>query len=624
MTNVSIHPTTRVPFLNATLTARQLSGSTTPVKFHTATGEDIGLAVKTNARGFICSSDGTPYVDGVFVSEDSLITATLGDGSSTSWVVVAESDISAFDGVLYGRKLLSGESTEGAVKVGNEWYKRLFSANQPTDGQLSYLDIADTPGFTKWSEDQQIEVVDFSKVGNQQTILMSPQTKTLMLIPKEGTTPPDSPFKVTLQATLDQDGHSRFGRNFSVANFTPKPLLLANATYDKGVFGRVGIYGCVMVCELYPDARPGMTYGGEAAFRMADPHRVDFDFLDTGSYDEIKIRDDSPEVVVIETVHNAINGTRTAYVVPLDVTIPRTVTVKRGDTAPGSLTLVERASGAVLTTLPPSGSVQLCVGTNAVWALDNNHQRGFDYQTKLSTAAGAQATVPIGCTVVGVDCSNATDQTASYELRFDPWDTSDVRVEFTGAPKSVWIVLTSNGLTTRVSIPKGDSRICVNNTRGVLTVTSRSWLNLSGCSYSKTVWSANVTTLQCALDFGEINAMCDTVFGNVPGSNTLELKLPVDIGQGTVELDVPSNYFMAVGGAATFWYLRLVGSNGKRLVADAFGSVLTGYEKVDIGTEPAGVHGRLVSSQRVRFKVTSEETDVDNFTDRSILQRSSV
>ena len=65
--NISIHATHRLPFFNATVTAKQLSSSTTPVAFKLATGKEIGFKIKTNARGFICRTDGTPYNDGVFV-----------------------------------------------------------------------------------------------------------------------------------------------------------------------------------------------------------------------------------------------------------------------------------------------------------------------------------------------------------------------------------------------------------------------------------------------------------------------------------------------------------------------------------------------------------------------------
>ena len=83
----SIHDTHRLPYNNAEITAKQLSDSTTPVRFRTFTGETIGLEVRTNSRGYCCQSDGTPYVDGVFVEEDDIVTAVMPDGSSTSWTV---------------------------------------------------------------------------------------------------------------------------------------------------------------------------------------------------------------------------------------------------------------------------------------------------------------------------------------------------------------------------------------------------------------------------------------------------------------------------------------------------------------------------------------------------------
>lgn len=628
MTNLSINTTTRLPFFNATVTARQLSGSTTPVKFHTHSGEIIGLSVKTNARGYLCSSDGTPYVDGVFVSEDSIVTATLGDGSSTSWVVVAESDVSAFDGVLYGRKLSDGESKDNAVKVGSEWYKRLFSANQMTDGQLSYMDLSDTPGFTKWSEDQQIEFIDFSNVGNSQTISMGMQTKTLLLLPKEGTTPPpvQTQFKVVFQATLDQDGQSRFGRNLSVTNFTDKSLMLANATYDKDVFGRVGAWNTVTVAEVYPDARPGVQYGGEAAYRLADPHRIDLSSVEIGNYDELKIYDQSPEVIVIDKIGNTINGTRPIYVIPWNVKIPRRVIVKRADSNPGSVTLVHQSTGYALATLVPYSSVELLVGTDSVWCVNTPIVNTVDGgSVKLSSSGGELATVPVGCSAIVVDCSAASDQITAYPVVFPQSENSTVRIEFTNASKSIWIGLQgSSGMITRLSIPKGDSRVCVSNHRGIVTVDSVSWLDTATCDFTDNKWSVKANTLQYKLNLGEVCSLSKNMVGSIVGDNAIELGLPVEVGNAVVEIDVPDNYFNLVGGAVARWYLRLLGSNGKRMVDDAFGTILAAYQKVDLMLEPTGLHGRLLCSQSVRFSTTSADTDSDSYSDLTVLQRSPV
>ena len=171
--NISIHATHRLPFFNATVTAKQLSSSTTPVVFKLATGDEIGYEIRTNARGFICRTDGTPYNDGVF------------------------------DGILYGREAESGDAPATLVKVGDKYYKKLFSANQKPNSQLSLDDLANVPSFTKWTDDQQIEVIDFKSLTKTYTVQIGLQTKVLILKPKDNTALESGVvFKLLLQPTL--------------------------------------------------------------------------------------------------------------------------------------------------------------------------------------------------------------------------------------------------------------------------------------------------------------------------------------------------------------------------------------------------------------------------------------
>ena len=53
--NLSILDTHRLPYRNAEFTAVAL-GTTTPVKFHDADGNDLGYKVYTNSGGYICDS----------------------------------------------------------------------------------------------------------------------------------------------------------------------------------------------------------------------------------------------------------------------------------------------------------------------------------------------------------------------------------------------------------------------------------------------------------------------------------------------------------------------------------------------------------------------------------------
>lgn len=163
---ISIHDTHKLPYFNATITAKtKQSGNTSPLKFKTCLdGTDLGYTVYTNARGYLCDHDGNLYTDSVCVGEDAYITATMADGASTSWIVRYESDITVNDGMLLGRTVTDSErqSLTGKtfVKVEGVWRILLHSANTAEDRTLPLGDLDEVPAFNEWKEVQ--EVVRFN------------------------------------------------------------------------------------------------------------------------------------------------------------------------------------------------------------------------------------------------------------------------------------------------------------------------------------------------------------------------------------------------------------------------------------------------------------------------------
>lgn len=172
--NLSILDTHRLPYRNAEFTAVAL-GTTTPVKFHDADGNDLGYKVYTNSGGYICDSNGNLLGNGTFVGEDALVVCTYNGSQVTQWSVKAQSNQVVNDG-----KLLD--------KNGRE----IWSANSSYDLTLSYNDLSDTPDDNPWDEREQR--VNLIVSGGGVAVNVNNFTKTLVL----GTTLADKQFDVYL------------------------------------------------------------------------------------------------------------------------------------------------------------------------------------------------------------------------------------------------------------------------------------------------------------------------------------------------------------------------------------------------------------------------------------------
>ena len=624
--NISLNTTHRLPFFNATVTAKQLSDSTTPVQFYTFTGESIGLTVRTNARGYICRTDGTPYTDGVFVKENAIITATLGDGSYTSWTVGADNEIIIFDGILYGRELKDGEQDPNAVIIGTKRYKKLFSANQEPNSQLSLDDLANVPNFTKWTEDQQIEVIDFSNLNKQQVVTMGIQTKTVILLPKSGTSI-ESPtvFNVILQATLDEQNESRFGRNFTIMNLTPHRVVLKNAQFGQYAAGAVNAYCAVTVTELYPNAEPDSKIGGEAYFKVVDNGELSseaYGNVDTDSYSKISITDASPDIVTIKSVYDTSLNYSEVFVDTSSISITRRVIIRRLDEYPG--TVVLKSPAGIIGYLMPLGSIEVIVSSGGYcWPVDTNNIKIKSCLTELTDNASNPASCGPDCTVLTVDCSNISSQTSLHRLLFYNSDREFTRVEFLNAPNSIWITLCTkvNGLIydwNNFSIPQGNSRVLVRNIGGILKVIDKSWTCWNSIVYEKGGhWEIKANTLDIQLDIGEINSITDKVWGTYySGDNDLDITLPIkENSQALIRFDV-SDYF-TIGHSS---YINIFGSNGKMCVKHSEGDKLfLGWCNSIIGANAPVVK---LSSQYFNVKITSSSVDMENnYTERNILQK---
>ena len=627
--NISIHATHRLPFFNATVTAKQLSSSTTPVAFKLATGEEIGFEIKTNARGFICRTDGTPYNDGVFVGEDAIVTATLGDGSSTSWTVTSESEIVIFDGVLYGREAESGDDPHTLVKVGDKYYKKLFSANQKPNSQLSLDDLANVPSFTKWTDDQQIEVIDFKSTSKSYTVKIGLQTKVLVLKPKDDTElAAGVVFKLFLQATLAEDGESsRFGRNIVITNFTKNRVVLYNVGISTP-FGGVDGSRSVTVTETYPNAPASSSVGGAAQFHCTESYQFvsGYQGVVVDSNNKLIITDGSTDFIDITQIQSISpsNKTLTVTVVTSAVTLTRRVTLRRLDSFPGTLRLV-LSNGTELGFLQYAGTMELVIATNYAKPVDEHIVHNLNASITLSESASQYPEIPVGCTFVSVNCSGNTSQTELHKILVSPQSTDAVRMEFSNASVPIWIAIVNSEhpdlVAEQFCIPAGNSRVCVQLIRGAARLLERSWVDwITMTKPDSGTWEVKATTLDVHLDIGVINSATNSVFGydHAGPTNDLNIIVPVAPLKTALVLVDCENYTAADSREDKNPHLHLYGSNGKRCAQNIEdGKVLTGW--YDFQDEQNNI---LLSSQLVSFRLTSSDSDQDDaVSQRTILQR---
>lgn len=590
--NISLNTTHKLPFYNATITAKQLSDSTTPVQFRTFTGDNIGYSILTNARGFLCESNGTPYVDGVFVAENAIITATLGDGTSTSWTVGAQLDISAYDGILFGRELNPGEDEANSVLIGTKRYKKLFSANQSGNSQLSLYDLADIPSFTKWTDDQQIEFVNFGV--DTETMLLGIQTKTVILLPLAGTTPPLYPKSHTiyLQATLNQDGKTRFGRNFTVTNYTNARIVLANSDFNNEVIGGVNV-GCSMsIAENYPNAPIGSDLGGPAKFISTDNGNLvtvsGVSYL-VGFADIIVINDATPDTLVLTEIWNKSENDLHIQVDATANTQSRRIILVRGDEQKYTIHLVDKKTGVYIGAMRPYDSMELVIYQNVARAVSSGLNRISSQALKIT---GVGVGIPAGVEAVNVDLTDCTDVSTTYELYFDRRGVSYTRIDFTGNTVPVWIQpvarasldLQSYQLEySKFCVPAGGGRVCVRTISGIIQIIEKSWVPFSQVAYEgDRLFSAVSNSMDVNLDIGQINAMAGQAFASnddAGPTNRLQIKLPIAPNTTTRLRINMENYSSSVSNESAVARIQLLGSDDTVLISDAQTSILSGFSK---------------------------------------------
>jgi hypothetical protein len=423
---LSIHDTHRLPYNNATITAKTVqSGDTTPIKFysgHEPDSEDLGFEVFTNARGYLCDRSGNLYTDGVFVKEDAYITMTLGDGARTSWIVRANSDAVVNDGKLLG-KIVDDRSQweEGReyVQFGGHWRLVLHSANTPTDLKLPLADLADVPPINEWKESEQV-----TQIGPlSRNVTIEEYTKTLVL-QWNGTKPEThEPVYVTVKTAV-VNGRHRYAQHCLVYNQTDMRLTLVNES--GSTIGNIAPTGSMnMGLFFLVDADTGEW--------IADNKLEDWDFgLDASNdgtsvevsgapsygFYTVELNDRTPNILRIVAKNINFAGIQPypreipIKLVGNNLTKPRTIRIwfqnsSEGDGVSLPAVIYVTDANQSLCILYPASFCELFVGQgvftvdNAPMVLDNEVKASPTF-TAISTSGSARVSVPRRCDIVNI------------------------------------------------------------------------------------------------------------------------------------------------------------------------------------------------------------------------------
>lgn len=445
---LSIRDTHRLPYNNATITAKTVqSGDTTPIKFysgHQPDSEELGFEVFTNARGYLCDRSGNLYTDGVFVKEDAYITVTLGDGARTSWIVRSDSDTVVNDGKLLG-KIVDDRSQweEGReyVQFGGHWRLVLHSANTPSNTKLPLADLADVPAINEWKESEQV-----TSIGPMnKNVTVEEYTKTLVLQWNGAKPETHEPVYVTVKTAV-VNGRHRYAQHCLVYNQTEMRLTLVNesgktigsiaptGTMNMGLFFLVDQNTGEWIED---DKLEDWDFGFDASNNGTS---IEITGAPVGGFYTVELNDRTPNVLRIVAKELNFAGIQPypreipIKLVGNNLTKSRTIRLwfqnaSENDGASLPAVFYDTDANIPLCILYPATFCEIFVGEgqftldNAPIALDNN-ANVWPTQTVVKTSGTAKIAVPRKCDLVTI---TNTDNGGISELHFTTQDLHTVR-----------------------------------------------------------------------------------------------------------------------------------------------------------------------------------------------------
>lgn len=353
--SISICDTHRLPYFNATLTAYKI-GTTTHVKFkHGNDGTPQYTELQTNARGFICDTNGNILSRGIFVEEDALVKVTFRDGVTTEYEVCKDDDVSVNDGKLLGKK--NKDSSDDDVE--EKW-----SANSPQNYTLDYDHLIHKPAINEWAEVEQIVTMDSDK--DQVDVDKFAKSMTVQFDQvccpdgwewdgsnwklKSGMSDkPNGEWSLTLKASPD-----RVAQVLCIRNWTPWRLAIKNVSNQ--VIAVIDPYSGNAdkgeIVTLYGKTEPTLPYQGSVDTQLVGtihPIRFNATSAENTSATPLVINDYTPDVAMVEFL-NEYNYTPDALYVKSEVTKTRKVRILLNNVKGNSgLPINDMTSGSLAT-----------------------------------------------------------------------------------------------------------------------------------------------------------------------------------------------------------------------------------------------------------------------------------
>lgn len=492
MSFISVHDTHRLPYNNAVITAKtKQSGNTTPLKFYNGLDEEIGFQVYTNAKGYLCDRDGTLYTNSVYVKEDAYVTATLGDGSSTNWIVRGESDITVNDGKLLGAveddrtKWITGREY---VLYEGHYHLVLHSANTDKNNTLELQDLDNVPAFNEWKEVEQVEALNI----NSLTVLVEEYTKTLVLQWGSGVKPSaHNAVNVTIGMKVI-GGRHRYAQHCLVFNQTGMNITLVDQSggYTIGTIPvdgtmNIGLFFLIdrTIGNWLPDEFNQDWNTNDAS---NDGGYVKVTGAPSGGYYTVTLNDRTPPVLLVRAENLTLQNAPVPGEIPIkfvgNLTKGRKIKIwfqnldtGSGATLPATFYFSE---GLAVCTLYPATLCDIEVPPNAFSesngpVLLQNSDAPGKKTVNFEIGAGSKRTVPMGCDLVNIE--NVTGGTAV--MRFETHDSHTVRFNVhNGSGVPLWIELQndsdSNTQLWAVCPPNDYCNFTVRNNFGLLEAVS--------------------------------------------------------------------------------------------------------------------------------------------------------
>lgn len=530
--SISICDTHRLPYFNATLTAYKI-GTTTHVKFkHGKDGTPQYTELQTNARGFICDTNGNILSRGIFVEEDALVKVTFRDGVTTEYEVCTDDDVSVNDGKLLGKK--NKDSSDDDVE--EKW-----SANSAQNYTLDYDHLIHKPAINEWAEVEQIvtmnsntDQVDVDKFAKSMTIQFDQvccppswewdgsnwKLKTGMSDKANGE------WSLTLTASPE-----RVAQVLCIRNWTPWRLAIKNVS--NKVIAVIDPYSGNTdkgeIVTLYGKTEPTLPYQGSVDTQLVGtthPIRFNATSAQNTSASPLVINDYTPDIAVVEFM-NEYQYTPDALYVKSEVTKARKVRILLNNVKGNcGLAINDMTSGSLTTigVLANQSIVEFFVAPYGITP--------FSQSLKVS---GPVASLHLGLenptlapeTLV----ANIVIDDMSGTLYLDGLTAKSVTLNFTNNHgKVVQQYLSCGGIVTTLSVPNGNSTFVIiksGTSVSVVKAPSSDGEVVPSSAYTENENRANVYVYPDFLDgsvlrvnFASFNEKFSTDFGNNPGKHS--------------------------------------------------------------------------------------------------------